>query len=100
MYSGKTLHILNGDATRDVFRRTALKDEQQLVWREMLCEGPVSGHLHDPAFWKRREEYICVRYNEKPEGYFDKVIMEQIWLEAFVDDYSEIVLWFEHDLFC
>jgi hypothetical protein len=100
VYSGKTLHILNGDATRDVFKRTELKDEHHLVWREMLCEGPAEEFLHDPAFWKKREEFICKHYGETPEGYFDKVIMEQIRLEAFLDDYSEIILWFEHDLFC
>lgn len=100
MYTGRTLHILNGDATLEVFMRTTLKDEHHAVWREMMCEGPVSDYLHDPAFWKRREEYICKRYGEKPEAYFDKVVLEQIRLDAFLDDYSEIILWFEHDLFC
>ncbi|MDX2003564.1 MAG: hypothetical protein SFW35_14100 [Chitinophagales bacterium] len=100
MYAGKTLHILNGDATKDIFLRTDLKTESYTVWREMMCEGPAEEFLHDPAFWKKREQYICKHFGETPEGYFDKVIMEQIRLEAFLSDYDEIILWFEHDVFC
>lgn len=35
------LHILNGDATAEIFKQTAI-DGDILVWREILGEGPVS----------------------------------------------------------
>jgi hypothetical protein len=35
------LHVLNGDATLNVFERTSFEGDI-MVWREVLSEGPVS----------------------------------------------------------
>ena len=90
------LHVLNGDATFNVFERTSL-DGDILVWREVLSEGPVSENVEAAAFWKERSAFICESFNETPQAYHDGVVLQ---LEKFSQPYEEINLWFEFDLHC
>ncbi|WP_158828691.1 DUF1835 domain-containing protein [Mucilaginibacter lacusdianchii] len=90
-----TLHILNGDATLQVFNQTGL-DGDVLVWREVFSEGPLKESL-DADFWKGREAWITQTFDDTPEGYQENVIRE---LEKLNEPYTEINLWFEFDLHC
>ena len=45
----KTLHILNGDSLTPRLAKLGIKDDQ-LVWREMLCEGKTVYDLKSDAF--------------------------------------------------
>lgn len=95
--SMKYLHILNGDATYDLFRKTALAGDT-LVWREILCEGPTVVEVGSDAYWKVRGDYLISHF---PEG--AKAHLAQFQKELSATDlrsYDEVVLWFEHDLFC
>jgi hypothetical protein len=93
---GTTLHVLNGDATLNVFEQTGI-DGDVLVWREVLSEGPLSERIESGKFWQERAAWIAKTFNETPEGYQDKVVAQ---LEKFSQPYAEINLWFEYDLHC
>lgn len=93
-----TLHIVNGDSTAEILRKTSLSGDI-LVWREMLCEGPVCKDFGSDEFWKRRYEYFESELEVSKLDYFDKTIKEIVQLEG-VSGYTEVVLWFEFDLFC
>lgn len=90
----KTLHILNGDSTFHIFKGTGLTGDV-LVWREMLSEGPVSAQ----NLWETRSKWINEVYNEALIGYQEKVLNTVQKLKE-LDQYEELVLWFEYDLFC
>lgn len=90
------LHVLNGDATLNVFEQTGI-DGDVLVWREVLSEGPLSEHIESARFWQERAAWITKTFNETPGGYQDKMIAQ---LEKFSQPYDEINLWFEYDLHC
>lgn len=90
----KTLHILNGDSTFHTFKETGLTGDT-LVWREMLSEGPVSAQ----NLWETRAKWINEVYGESLSGYQEKVLSTVRKLKK-LDQYDELVLWFEYDLFC
>ncbi|HBK71900.1 MAG TPA: DUF1835 domain-containing protein [Flavobacteriaceae bacterium] len=93
----KTLHILNGDSTAEIFSKSSLKGDI-LVWREMLCEGALHKDVGCDEFWIKRYTFFKEIGVSKLE-YYDKTIKELVQLED-VSQYNEIVLWFEYDLFC
>jgi hypothetical protein len=94
----KTLHIVNGDNTAEILKQTNLFGDI-LVWREMLCEGPICKLVSSDEFWKLRYAYFEENYGVSKLEYFDKTIKEIIQLDN-LEGYTEVVLWFEFDLFC
>ena len=94
----KTLHILNGDSTVEIFDKTTILGDI-VVWREMLCEGVIQNEIGSDAFWKSRYDFFESEFNVNKLEYFDKTIKELIKLEE-LSNYKEVVLWFEYDLFC
>lgn len=94
----KTLHILNGDSTLNEFEKANIPGEV-IVWREILSEGPVLPDIDSDEFWNERENFICSEYNDSNERY-KKIITDELNKLNDINVYDEIVLWFEHDLFC
>lgn len=92
------LHVLNGDATAYKFKASGI-EEDFLVWREALSEGPVCPFQSEEAFWNLRAAFIHRSYGENRAVYEKKVISEFARLKEAAR-YDEITLWFEHDLFC
>jgi hypothetical protein len=92
------LHIHNGDSACHTLKESGLAGEH-LVWREALVEGATPQSLSN-------EEWIEVRARHLSETYgqdFTKVADELRRQEETLDDFArhdEVVLWFEHDLFC
>lgn len=68
-----------------------------MIWREALCEGPVTGSIVEGLFWQQRENYIDGVFGG--EDYGAKMVSE---LDKIRDlsNYDEVILWFEYDLFC
>jgi len=89
------LHVLNGDSTAAVFARAGI-DGATLVWRDILCEGPVTARIAAPgeraAYLSRHLEIDAAQY---VAGWHDAHTAL-----ARAADHDEIVLWFEQDLFC
>jgi hypothetical protein len=90
----KTLHILNGSSTYEVFKQTKIVGDV-LIWNEILAEGPVAKN----NLWKLRAEWIFEHFNESPSNYATKVIDEIEKLKN-LESYDEVILWFEFDLVC
>ena len=92
-----TLHIFNGDSTFESFKMNSIPGDT-IVWREVLVEGPVKYQLRTKEFWNVRSEYFSRVYNIKFDEYHQKSIKP--WESIHFGEFTEIVLWFEYDLFC
>lgn len=94
----KTIHVLNGDSTAPILEKSKIKGDI-VVWREMLCEGPLHKEVGSDEFWTKRYSYFESEIGVNRLEYYDKTIKEVVKLED-LSDYNEVVLWFEFDLFC
>src|SRR5688572_3563561 len=94
----KSLHILNGYNTADSFRETGIPGDQ-LVWREILSEGPATDDIPEEEFWNLRADFLFKAYNEPRDQYLSEIRSTLQKIDK-VNDYGEVVLWFEHDLLC
>lgn len=92
------LHILNGDATREIFEQSSLEGDM-IVWREMLCEGKAPATEELPRFFEERAAYLQQVYGLDRKTYLD-TIGEDYKKLGKAAGYEEVVLWFEFDLFC
>jgi len=92
----RILHITNGDNLTTFMRELGFKDDI-LTWQEMLCEGPTESIIDTPTFFNKRKSFL----NE----FYDIEINESEYISEIqklnhLDQYTEIVLWFEYDLYC
>ena len=97
MEGKEILHITNGDGLYQKVLSLKLPGDH-IVWREILCEGPSSLEVGDEEFIRIREKFLQENYNISPEDYKAKFISELEKLSV-INNYDEIVLWFEFDLF-
>lgn len=70
-----------------------------LAWREALICGPVVSGLTEAEWHTRRARHLAEAYNLKFED-CEKDLRKQQEALAKFSDHEEVVLWFEHDLFC
>lgn len=89
-----TIHILNGDAPVPEFKKSGIAGDIA-VWREILCEGPVSWDIQGESFWQQRAQFIKEQFG----GDYD-IMQSQLEKMRHLSQYDEVVLWFEYDLFC
>lgn len=94
--SKEILHITNGSSLTNYLKELDIKGIF-LTWEEMLCEGPTVAGIDSEAFFNCRKKFL--------NDYYDIEIDEveyrrQINKLNDYEKYSEIVLWFEYDLFC
>src|ERR1051326_261129 len=92
------LNIHNGDSTAGTVRKAGVPGEH-LAWREALVYGPTPGGMSDKDFRQVRAGHLSKVYGLKFEE-CEKALREQ---QAAIENsgkHDEIVLWFEHDLFC
>ncbi|WP_029033024.1 DUF1835 domain-containing protein [Salinimicrobium terrae] len=97
MEENKILHITNGD---DLSRQilTLELPGDVITWREMLCEGPASIDVGDEEFVLLRKTFLQEKYKVSEERYQQEFLGELVKLAA-INNYDEVVLWFEFDLF-
>jgi hypothetical protein len=92
------LHIHNGDSTAGTARAAQIPGEH-VAWREALVCGPAPGEISEADFINIRARHLTDSYRVP----FEKCLAE---LRAMHDalatfpEHDEVVLWFEHDLFC
>ncbi|MCF7568587.1 DUF1835 domain-containing protein [Sabulilitoribacter arenilitoris] len=92
----KTLHITNGDSLTDYLNELDITGEK-LTWQEMLCEGSTQSVVGSDAFLNLRTTFLKDFYDIELD--IDELKKELNKLNN-PEKYSEIVLWFEYDLFC
>jgi hypothetical protein len=92
------LHIHNGDSTADTAKQTSLPGEH-FAFRESLITGPTPFGLSGSEWRNVRAAHLCESYggdlNECEQG----LLTQEEKLASF-SEHEEVVLWFEHDLFC
>ena len=92
------LHITNGDSTTNLLKKYNYQGTF-ITWREMLCEGKTTIDVGSEAFWKNRFNFLRDTYKVSKEKFIDFTLKEYRSL-CGQKKQDEIVLWFEHDLFC
>ena len=92
------LNVYNGDSTAGTARAANIPGDH-LSWREALVCGPAPEDLTESEFIEVRARHLATAYNVTIE----KVRAELHSMHAALASYpehDEVVLWFEHDLFC
>ncbi len=92
------LHIYNGDSTAETAKKADIPG-QHLAWREALVCGPAPGQLSEQQFLDVRTRHLAEAYRVPAEKCAAELRQMHDALAAFAD-HEEVVLWFEHDLFC
>jgi len=92
------LHILNGDATANILKKTDLPG-QFLPWREALVAGPTPGGLSFDDWINLRANHLAMDYEQTVDECKAALLNLEEVLRTF-SKHEEVVLWFEHDLFC
>ncbi|TXD51719.1 MULTISPECIES: DUF1835 domain-containing protein [unclassified Polaribacter] len=92
------LHITNGDSTTNYLQKLKFSGEF-ITWREMLCEGKTTADVGSEAFWKNRFDFFKTTYKVSKRKFINYTLKEYRNL-CKNKNQKEIVLWFEHDLFC
>jgi hypothetical protein len=92
------LHIVNGDATVARLAPLALPGDT-LVWRDILVEGPVAPDVAVDALAVQRAPWLARRLGIDAQDYIASGRAQADGLTRALA-HEELVLWFEHDLFC
>ena len=92
------LHIHNGDATADIAKKSSIPGEH-FAWREALIEGPTPAGVKGAEWRRTRAQHLAAAYGIGPDTSEQELLSQEQKLASF-GKYDEIVLWFEHDLFC
>lgn len=92
----KQLHISKGQDLTNFL--TELKIEGDfLTWDELLCEGPTVTSIDSKEFVDARTQFLSEFYDIE----FDEVAFKRELSKLNnTSGYTEIVLWFEYELFC
>lgn len=93
----RMLHVANGSSTTGLIEAAGIPGARSL-WADPLYEGPVPGGLNDQELLEVRARYLA-----GPGGQADVAPVNDLrnWrgvLERH-QEFEELVLWFEHDLF-
>lgn len=92
-----TIHIVNGDSTRELLEQSDLGG-RVVTFREAMIDGPIQ-MLPTPAFIESRSRFLSREYSESI-GLVKQKLEEQ---ERALDESRgspHVVIWVEHDLFC
>lgn len=92
------LHIHDGDCSANVLRQSDLSGEH-LPWREALIAGPTPQGLSQDAWQTVRANYLAEAYELQAPDCKASLFNQHQTLLTF-SEHEEVVLWFEHDLFC
>jgi len=90
------LHIHNGDCSAGVGRKSSLPGDH-FAFRESLATGPTPEGVEGTEWRRVRAEHLAA---EDDRERCEASLLEQEQSISSSLDQEEIVLWFEHDLFC
>ncbi|WP_347925992.1 DUF1835 domain-containing protein [Pontimicrobium sp. SW4] len=90
------LHITNGSSLTSYLKELNFSGDF-MTWHEMLCEGPTVEQIDTLDFIKTRRAFLNKFYNIDIDEY---QFHSELEILDDVKKYSEIILWFEYDLFC
>jgi hypothetical protein len=92
------IHIHNGDSVLITARRSNIPG-RHIAFRESLIAGPVPAGATEHDWIEQRARFLSDNYDEPAlRVRTDLIEQEQMLDDARRED--EVILWFEHDLFC
>ncbi|MEZ4803187.1 MAG: DUF1835 domain-containing protein [Gelidibacter sp.] len=91
-----TLHITNGHSLTNYLNELDIMGEV-LTWQEMLCEGPTTEVIDSDEFFEVRKKFLYEFYDIEVN---EEEFRNEISILDHPEKFSEIILWFEYDLFC
>ena len=95
MIRKRTLHILNGQAMYNFFKRTNFLEQELMVpFNEAMCYGKTYNDLFSNEFIKIRAKV----HHVTPMQYSQTVLQPLVPL--FSGKFTHITLWFDADMFC
>ena len=92
------LHILNGSSTEETLRRSTITGDL-FSFRDALISGPAPKALDDSIWHRTRAEHLSKSYGVNYDECEKDLYKQSESLSSF-KNHDEVVLWFEHDLFC
>ena len=92
------LHISNGGSTAGTLKASNIPGAH-LVWDVALVTGPTPLGLSDEAWIGVRADHLAAAYGGEPLYLRNELAELTLGLAGSLS-YDEVVLWFEHDLFC
>src|SRR5882762_3827089 len=92
------LHIHNGDSSADTAKQSSLPGEH-FAFRESLITGPAPSGSSGEEWRRVRTAHLSESYGVD-EGECEQSLLRQEEKLASFSEHDEVVLWFEHDLFC
>lgn len=92
------LHIHNGDSTANTGKRSSVPGEH-FAWRESLITGPTPSGLSEEEWRRVRAQHLAEAYGVNAEECESGLLSQEQTLSS-LSQHDELVLWFEHDLFC
>jgi hypothetical protein len=92
------LHIHDGESSAQTSRESTIPG-RHFGWREALISGPAPSDV-SPAQWRQiRAKHLSDYYGVDRLKAAEDLLRQEEVLASFAE-YEEVVLWFEHDLFC
>src|ERR1044072_5553833 len=91
-------HIHTGDCSADTAGKASLPGEH-LAWRESLITGPTPAGVSGDEWLNLRARHLAEGYGADLQACEKDLLKQQEVLQSFAQ-HDEVVLWFEHDLFC
>ena len=92
------LHIHNGDSSANTAKQSSLPGEH-VAFRESLITGPTPSGLSDNEWRRVRSGHLSEAYGVATKECERGLLTQEETLASF-SGHDEVVLWFEHDLFC
>jgi len=92
------IHFHNGDVVTAAARRLGIPG-RHLPFRETLISGPVRPNLGVQEWIEDRARFLSEHYGENLLRVRNELLEQEQTLDRARDE-EEVVLWFEHDLFC
>ena len=92
------LHIHNGESSAHTLSQSVIGGEQ-FAFRDALIAGPTPGGLTSEDWRRIRAQHLSDAYGVDNQECKRDLLEQEETLASF-PDHEEVVLWFEHDLFC
>jgi len=92
------LHLHNGDSVANTARLVGVPG-RHVAYRETLISGPVRPKLGVQEWIEERARFLSEHYGENLLRVRNELLEQEQTLDRAREE-EEVVLWFEHDLFC
>ena len=92
------LHIHNGDSSAHTARNSSMPGEH-FAWAEALIEGPTPADVARDEWRRLRARHLTEFYGVDPSETESRLRVQEERLASYAE-HDEVILWFEHDLFC